>query len=96
MLKPAGVRFGSAEIYNVLARFLPAEVEDALCVGRRKEGDADETVCLFVVMTSGRGFDDGMRQRIRTVIRTELSPRHLPGVIEEAGGGIPKTGNGKK
>jgi len=96
VLKPAGVRFGSAEIYNVLARFFATAVEDALCVGRRREGDTDETVCLFVVMVSGRRFDDETRQQIRKVIRAELSPRHIPGVIEEAGGGIPKTGNGKK
>uniref|UniRef100_L2FWZ9 Acetoacetyl-synthase n=1 Tax=Colletotrichum fructicola (strain Nara gc5) TaxID=1213859 RepID=L2FWZ9_COLFN len=71
-LKPAGVRFGSAEIYNILTRFFPAEVEDAVCVGRRRATDSDETVC------------------------PELSPRHVPGVVEECGGGIPKTGNGKK
>ena len=96
VLKPAGVRFGSAEIYNVLTRFFGAEVEDALCVGRRREGDADETVCLFVVMVGGREFDEEVRERIRGVIRKELSPRHVPGVVEECGGGVPKTTNGKK
>lgn len=96
VLKPAGVRFGSAEIYNVLTRFFGAEVEDALCVGRRREGDADEVVCLFVVMTGERVFDGEVRERIKGVIRRELSPRHVPGVVEECGGGIPKTTNGKK
>jgi acetoacetyl-CoA synthetase len=96
VLKPAGVRFGSAEIYNVLTRFFAAEVEDAVCVGRRRESDRDETVCLFVVMAEGRVFDDGLRKRIVEVVRRELSPRHVPGVIEEAKGGVPKTGNGKK
>lgn len=96
VLKPAGVRFGSAEIYNILARFFAAEVEDAVCVGRRRETDRDETVCLFVVMAEGKAFDDGLRKRIADVIRRELSPRHVPGVIEEAKGGVPKTGNGKK
>ncbi|KAK3295741.1 uncharacterized protein B0H64DRAFT_153128 [Chaetomium fimeti] len=96
VLKPAGVRFGSAEIYNVLTRFFSADVEDAVCVGRRREADRDETVCLFVVMAGGRVFDDGLRKRIGEVIRRELSPRHVPGVVEEAKGGVPKTGNGKK
>ncbi|KXH58506.1 acetoacetate-CoA ligase [Colletotrichum nymphaeae SA-01] len=96
VLKPAGVRFGSAEIYNILTRFFAAEVEDAVCVGRRRATDADETVCLFVVPVAGRAFDDELRGKIKSVIRRELSPRHVPGVIEEAGGGIPKTGNGKK
>ncbi|KAL2141146.1 hypothetical protein VTI28DRAFT_2771 [Corynascus sepedonium] len=96
VLKPAGVRFGSAEIYNVLTRFFAAEAEDAVCVGRRREEDRDETVCLFVVMAEGKTFDDGLRGRIVEVIRRELSPRHVPGVIEEAKGGVPKTSNGKK
>jgi acetoacetyl-CoA synthetase len=96
VLKPAGVRFGSAEIYNVLTRFFAAEIEDAVCVGRRREEDRDETVCLFVVMNEGRRFDEGLVARIREFVRRELSPRHVPGVIDEAKGGIPKTGNGKK
>lgn len=97
VLKPAGVRFGSAEIYNILTRFFAAEVEDAVCVGRRRETDTDETVCLFVVMADGKLFNDALKQAIKTKIRTELSPRHVPGVVEECGpSGIPKTGNGKK
>lgn len=96
VLKPAGVRFGSAEIYNLLVRLFAAEVEDAVCVGRRREGDRDETVCLFVVVRPGHVFDDALRQRLKEAIRRELSPRHVPGVIEECGGGVPKTGNGKK
>ncbi|KAK7967236.1 acetoacetate ligase [Apiospora aurea] len=97
VLKPSGVRFGSAEIYNVLTRFFAGDVEDAVCVGRRRESDRDETVCLFVVMCEGKTFGDDLRQRIKAVIKSELSPRHVPGVVEECGpAGIPKTGNGKK
>ncbi|KAK3399150.1 hypothetical protein B0T20DRAFT_351654 [Sordaria brevicollis] len=97
VLKPAGVRFGSAEIYNVLTRFFASEVEDAVCVGRRREFDRDETVCLFVVMCPGKTFSGEVRDRIKNVIKRELSPRHVPGVIEECGpAGIPRTGNGKK
>ncbi|KAI1099174.1 acetoacetate-CoA ligase [Jackrogersella minutella] len=96
VLKPAGVRFGSAEIYNVLTKFFGSEIEDAVCVGRRRETDRDETVCLFVIMAEGKKFTPELRERIASVIRKELSPRHVPGVIEECGAGIPKTGNGKK
>ena len=53
VLKPAGVRFGSAEIYNVLLKHFSNEVEDALCIGRRREGDADEMVVLFVKVAGG-------------------------------------------
>jgi acetoacetyl-CoA synthetase len=96
VLKPAGVRFGSAEIYNILTRFFPSHVEDAVCVGRRRETDKDETVCLFVVMAPGKTFTEDLKTQIKTKIRSELSPRHVPGVVEECGAGIPKTGNGKK
>ena len=96
VLKPSGVRFGSAEIYNILSRFFASEVEDAVCVGRRRETDRDETVCLFVHMSPGSKFDDGLRERIKGAIKKELSPRHVPGIIEECGGGVPKTVNGKK
>ncbi|RSL56923.1 hypothetical protein CEP53_006659 [Fusarium sp. AF-6] len=96
VLKPSGVRFGSAEIYNVLTRFFASEVEDAVCIGRRRETDTDETVCLFVVMVPGQKFGDDLRTRIKAKIKAELSPRHVPGVVEECGGGVPKTGNGKK
>ena len=96
VLKPAGVRFGSAEIYNILTRFFAADVEDAVCVGRRRETDTDETVCLFVVPAEGKSFTEELQGQIKAKIRSELSPRHVPGVIAAAGGGIPKTGNGKK
>lgn len=96
VLKPAGVRFGSAEIYNVLTREFAAEVEDAVCVGRRREGDRDEVVCLFIVMRPGCSFTDDLRARMRAAIRRDLSPRHVPAIVEECSGGIPKTSNGKK
>ncbi|PNY28173.1 Acetoacetyl-CoA synthetase [Tolypocladium capitatum] len=96
VLKPAGVRFGSAEIYNILTRFFASEVGDAVCVGRRRATDTDETVCLFVVMAEGKTFSEELKAQIKAKIRSELSPRHVPGVVEECGGGIPKTGNGKK
>jgi len=90
------VRFGSAEIYNILTRFFASDVEDAVCVGRRTATDNDETVCLFVVMAPGKTFSEELKASIKAKIRGELSPRHVPGVVEECGGGIPKTGNGKK
>ncbi|KAL1898299.1 hypothetical protein Cpir12675_002006 [Ceratocystis pirilliformis] len=96
VLKPSGVRFGSAEIYNILVRFFAVDVADSVCVGRRREQDYDETVCIFVKMNSGRPFTEKLAADIKRVIRTELSPRHVPGIVEEAECGIPVTGNGKK
>ncbi|KAI9788074.1 MAG: hypothetical protein M1835_002481 [Candelina submexicana] len=95
ILKPAGVRFGSAEIYNLLLKHFPEEIVDALCVGRRRESDSDETVVLFVKMVEGKRFSEPLARRIKAVVRTDLSARHVPGIIDECLE-IPVTTNGKK
>lgn len=97
VLKPAGVRFGSAEIYNILLKHFADDVEDSLCVGRRREGiDTDETVVLFVRLAPHSSVDvKELSSRIQVVVRKELSPRHVPGVID-ACPEIPVTSNGKK
>jgi acetoacetyl-CoA synthetase len=95
ILKPSGVRFGSAEIYNVLLKHFPGEVADAICVGRRREKDSDETVVLFLKMEEGKVCDENLKGEIKKVVRKELSARHVPGVIDECFE-IPVTGNGKK
>lgn len=94
ILKPAGVRFGSAEIYNILLKHFP-NVEDALCIGRRRETDMDETVVLFLKMADGEKFNEDLAKEIQAVIRTELSARHVPGIVDECPE-IPVTTNGKK
>jgi len=95
ILKPAGVRFGSAEIYNVLLKEFPENFSDALCIGRRREYDVDETVVLFVKMAEGRKFEERLVDDVKKVIRRELSARHVPGIIDECPE-IPVTSNGKK
>ncbi len=94
VLKPAGVRFGSSEIYNVLLEHFPG-IEDGICVGRRRENDTDETVVLFVKMVSRGSFSQQVVENLKSVIRKELSPRHVPGIIDECPE-IPVTINGKK
>ena len=94
ILKPAGVRFGSAEIYNILQEHFP-EVEDALCIGRRKEKDTDETVVLFLKMVPDKLFSQELAKTIRTTVRSKLSARHVPAIIDECPE-IPVTTNGKK
>ncbi|KAF7865230.1 hypothetical protein EAF04_006207 [Stromatinia cepivora] len=95
ILKPSGVRFGSAEIYNILLKHFSESIEDALCIGRRRPTDDDETVVLFVKMSPNHTFDEELKGRIRKVIRKELSARHVPGIIDECFE-IPVTTNGKK
>ena len=96
VLKPAGVRFGSAEIYNILLHHFPTEVEDALCIGRRRIGvDPDEIVVLFLKMAERQVFSQELVVKIQKIVGKELSQRHIPGVIEECIE-IPVTTNGKK
>ena len=95
VLKPSGVRFGSAEIYNVLLKHFPTQVEDSLCIGRRREQDSDETVVLFLKMKEGESFSQDLADAIKKVVRKELSARHVPGIIDECPE-IPVTSNGKK
>ncbi|THV66430.1 acetoacetate-CoA ligase [Aureobasidium pullulans] len=95
ILKPSGVRFGSAEIYNILLKHFPDTVEDALCIGRRRETDDDETVVLFLKMKEGEKFNTDLVKSIQKVIRGELSARHVPGIVDETPE-IPLTTNGKK
>ncbi|KAL3494738.1 hypothetical protein BJX62DRAFT_223032 [Aspergillus germanicus] len=77
VLKPAGVRFGSAEIYNILLKHFADEIEDSLCVGRRREGlDTDETVVLFVKLAwqsePPARMPADLAARIQATIRKEL------------------------
>jgi acetoacetyl-CoA synthetase len=95
ILKPAGVRFGSAEIYNVLLEHFADEVADALCIGRRREEDSDETVVLFLKMAEGKTFTQELVGGIKKKVREALSARHVPGVVDECPE-IPVTTNGKK
>jgi acetoacetyl-CoA synthetase len=82
ILNPAGVRFGSAEVYNVLLAKFP-EISDSVCVGQQKEGEADERVLLFVKMEEGKKFTPEVVGRIKKSIREDLSARHVPALISE-------------
>ncbi|CAI2173799.1 10214_t:CDS:2 [Funneliformis geosporum] len=97
-LNPGGVRFGSAEIYNVIDKdFRKDGVIDSLVVGQKigtnnKEG---ERVVLFLKMDSGRKCDKQLVENIKKKIRDQLSPRHVPSFILPIDD-IPYTVNGKK
>jgi acetoacetyl-CoA synthetase len=95
VLNPSGVRFGSSEIYNIVLAHFAEEVEDALCIGRKRESDSDEVVVLFLKMAKGKEFSEELKKGIQSVVRKELSARHVPAVIEECPE-IPYTMNGKK
>ncbi|KAK9709369.1 hypothetical protein K7432_009073 [Basidiobolus ranarum] len=90
-LNPAGIRFGSAEIYNIVDNFV--EVEDSLVVGQKQ--DVDERVVLFLKMASGYEFNEDLISRLKMKIRQQLSARHVPAVFLTTQE-IPHTVNGKK
>ncbi|KAF3481320.1 uncharacterized protein GIQ15_04079 [Arthroderma uncinatum] len=95
VLNPSGVRFGSAEIYNLILKRFPSLVEDSLCIGRRRREDTDETVILFLKMRHGQKFTAQFAAEVKQTIRDDLSPRHVPSIIDECPD-IPVTANGKK
>lgn len=95
ILKPAGVRFGSAEIYNVVLEHFADKVSDALCIGRRRETDSDETVVLFLKMADGQQLDPELVNKVKVAIKNALSARHVPAIVDECPE-IPVTTNGKK
>ncbi|KAG0003727.1 hypothetical protein BGZ65_001406 [Modicella reniformis] len=94
-LNPNGVRFGSAEIYNIVDTY--PEVEDSLCVGQTLKDAADERVVLFLKVAGDaqQPLDQDLVNRIKTHIRNQLSPRHVPAFILRTAD-IPYTINGKK
>jgi len=91
VLKPSGVRIGTAEIYNVVDKF--GEVADSLVIGQNYKGD--QRVLLFVQLRPGYTLTDELKNKIRKTLREQASPRHIPAVIE-AVPDIPYTLNMKK
>jgi acetoacetyl-CoA synthetase len=87
-----GVRMGSAEIYRVVED-LP-EVIDSLVVDLTGMGQGD-TLALFVVLREGTGLDADVEGRLRSAIRDQLSPRHVPDRILPIAE-VPRTLSGKK
>lgn len=91
VLKPSGVRIGTAEIYEQVQKV--AAVADSLAIGQDL-GD-DQRVLLFVVMRPGAELTDEVRAEIVATLRTNASPRHVPAAIIEVPA-VPMTLSGKK
>ncbi|PKN24625.1 MAG: acetoacetate--CoA ligase, partial [Deltaproteobacteria bacterium HGW-Deltaproteobacteria-21] len=90
-LNPGGVRIGTAEIYRQVEGI--PEIEDSLVVGQDWKGDV--RVVLFVKLAQGKTLTDELKNKIRTILRTNASPRHVPAKIV-AVPDIPYTLNMKK
>jgi acetoacetyl-CoA synthetase len=92
-LNRGGVRMGTAELYSVVEAF--DEVADSLVVHLEDPEGGPGRLLLFVAAAPGVEVDDGLRDRLRAALRTQLSPRHVPDEIT-AVAAVPRTLSGKK
>ena len=83
VLNPSGVRFGSAEIYNVLDNHFGEEIQDSVCVGQRRPQDMDESVMLFLLMKPGKKFTPDLVKRVKNAIEKDAGRRCVPKYIFE-------------
>lgn len=90
-LNRGGVRMGTGEFYG-LVEDVPG-VSDSLVIDTSTPAGEGELL-LFVVLAPGAGFDE-VSERLRTRIRAELSPRHVPDRVV-AVPAVPRTLTGKK
>ena len=90
-LNPGGVRIGTAEIYRVVEKL--DEIADSLVVGVQKDGN--EQVALFLKMNEGHKLTEELINSIKSIIRSNCSPRHVPAIIKPVAD-IPYTINLKK
>ncbi len=90
VLNPGGVRIGTAEIYRQVEKV--EEVLDSICVGQNWQDDV--RVVLFVRLRDGVTLTDELIQRIRTTIRANTTPRHVPAKVVQVAD-IPRTISGK-
>jgi acetoacetyl-CoA synthetase len=90
-LNPGGVRIGTAEIYRQVESI--PEIVDSLVVGQN--WDDDVRIVLFVKLREDVELTDQLVDRIKTTIRKNCTPRHVPAKCIEVAD-IPYTISGKK
>ncbi|GAA1074197.1 acetoacetate--CoA ligase [Pseudonocardia alni] len=92
-LNRGGVRMGTADFYAVVENV--GGVADSLVIDTTALGEREEGALLcFLVLDDGVALDD-VEPTLRSLLRKELSPRHVPDrfVVVDA---VPRTLNGKK
>jgi len=90
-LNPGGVRIGTAEIYRQVETI--PEIKDSVVIGQ--SWDNDVRVILFVVLNDGVELTEELGKRIKTTIRKNTTPRHVPAKVIPVAD-IPYTISGKK
>ncbi len=87
-----GVRIGTAEIYRAID--LIPEIKDSLIVNLELDG-GKHYMPLFVLMNDGFALDDAIKAKIKSTLKKEYTPRHVPDEIIEVKD-LPYTISGKK
>lgn len=90
ILNPGGVRIGTAEIYRQVEKI--DDVLDSVVIGQDWQDDV--RVILFVKLREGVTLDEKLVNEIKTTIRSNASPRHVPAKILQVTD-IPHTISGK-
>lgn len=90
VLNPGGVRIGTAEIYRQVERL--DEVIESVVIGQVWQDDV--RVVLFVVLRPGLVLEETLTAKIKSTIRQETTPRHVPAKVIQVPE-IPRTISGK-
>ncbi len=91
-LNRGGVRIGTAEIYNAVNEL--CEVQDSLVI-TTDEKDGSSKMLLFVQFEDNLKLNDEIETKIKSNLRKQYSPRHVPDSIFQVKD-IPYTSSGKK
>jgi acetoacetyl-CoA synthetase len=90
VLNPGGVRIGTAEIYRQVEKV--DAVADSIVI--TQEWEDDVRIVLFVKLRENLTINEELINKIKTTIRQNTSPRHVPAKIVQVTD-IPRTMSGK-
>lgn len=90
VLNPGGVRIGTAEIYRQVEKV--DAVIDSIVIGQDWQDDV--RIVLFVKLREGKTLDEELINTIKSTIKQNASPRHVPAKILQVED-IPRTISGK-
>ncbi len=90
VLNPGGVRIGTAEIYRQVDKI--EAVLESVAIGQQWQNDV--RIVLFVKLKDGLILNESLGEKIRSQIRSNTTPRHVPAKIIQVTD-IPRTISGK-
>ncbi|GAA2730240.1 acetoacetate--CoA ligase [Actinocorallia aurantiaca] len=91
-LNRGGIRMGTSDFYRVVESF--EEIADSLVIDTGGLGAEGELI-LYLQLAPGAELTGDLLTRLRTALRADLSPRHVPDRFVPVPG-VPRTLSGKK